>query len=172
MLYDETLRKCRVCDKPKSAAEYPADRRRHGSARCIECRKAEGRVRSAGYYAENKPKMLARFKATYLDQKAQVFEHYGMVCECCGEDEPLFLTIDHIDNDGCLHRREKGRSSHNNIYGWLVRQGFPTGFQTLCLNCNQGKHRNGGICPHVTKVQRSSREGVGSSDPKRSAPPS
>lgn len=24
----------------------------------------------------------------------------------------------------------------------------PEGFQTLCYNCNIGKHRNGGICPH------------------------
>jgi hypothetical protein len=35
------------------------------------------------------------------------------------------------------------------------------------MNCNHGKHRNGGVCPHQDgKVQRLERELVGSSDPK------
>jgi hypothetical protein len=29
-----------------------------------------------------------------------------------------------------------------------VKQGFPDGFQTLCFNCNVGKYKNGGVCPH------------------------
>jgi hypothetical protein len=29
-----------------------------------------------------------------------VFAHYGEQCACCGESERLFLTIDHINNDG------------------------------------------------------------------------
>jgi hypothetical protein len=39
------------------------------------------------------------------------------------------------------------------------------------MNCQWGKRNNGGICPHQSgKVQRPSREGVGPSGPKRSAP--
>jgi hypothetical protein len=66
-------------------------------------------------------------------------------CVCCGESEESFLTVDHIDNDGAKHRKELRRD----FYTWLVAQGFPEGYQTLCRNCNWGKHRNGGVCPHM-----------------------
>ena len=33
--------------------------------------------------------------------REQVFEAYGgYKCNCCGESEPMFLSIDHIDNNG------------------------------------------------------------------------
>jgi hypothetical protein len=82
----------------------------------------------------------------------QVFGHYGAKCTCCGETEPLFLTIDHINNDGAAHRRSmpNGRySTGERMYRWLRDNKFPSGFQVLCMNCNLGKQRNGGYCPHV-----------------------
>lgn len=92
----------------------------------------------------------------YMREKRQrdrnlVFAHYGEQCACCGEKERMFLTIDHVKNDGAEHRRNipgqigKGGSS---FFDWLVRKDFPEGFQTLCRNCNWGKHVNGGVCPH------------------------
>lgn len=82
--------------------------------------------------------------------RAQVFEAYGgYKCACCGETEPLFLSIDHIDNDGAEMRKNGVHSrGGTHFYQWLRKSGFPDGFQVLCLNCNLGKHRNGGICPH------------------------
>jgi hypothetical protein len=76
--------------------------------------------------------------------KKAVFAHYGQVCACCGESNPGFLTIDHINNDGAEHRRNHG----GNLYLNLRARGFPEGFQTLCWNCNCGRAHNGGICPH------------------------
>lgn len=105
----------------------------------------------------------------YARHKAMVMDHYGKECNCCGESELLFLTIDHINNDGHLQRRAPGQSSHNNIYGWLVRNSFPSGFQVLCMNCNHGKHRNGGTCPHAKKVQRLGRQPVPASAGKHLA---
>lgn len=66
-------------------------------------------------------------------------------CCCCGESETRFLTIDHIDNKGGEHRRLIGRAG---IYGWLFQECYPSGFQTLCFNCNCGRAYNGGVCPH------------------------
>lgn len=81
------------------------------------------------------------------DVKAEVFAAYGGYrCTCCGETEPLFLQIDHINNDGASHRRAIGGSS--GLYRWLKRNNYPAGFQVLCANCNVGKQRNGGVCPH------------------------
>jgi hypothetical protein len=34
-----------------------------------------------------------------------------------------------------------------------VMNDFPPGFQLLCSNCNHGRARNGGICPHKTGSQ-------------------
>jgi len=89
-------------------------------------------------------KMIERKRREKRDDKELVYSHYGKMCICCGETEILFLTIDHINNDGSSDRRING--SH--IYRRIIRDGFPKTFQVLCRNCNWGKHMNGGICPH------------------------
>ena len=43
------------------------------------------------------------------------------------------------------------RDNGEKITTWLYRNNFPKGFQTLCFNCNWGKHINDGICPHQQK---------------------
>lgn len=85
--------------------------------------------------------------------KIEVFNHYGNRCTCCGETEPLFLTIDHINNDGAKHRKllfKKGGGSHGGFYHWIIKNHFPKEFQILCWNCNSGKWLNKGICPHIS----------------------
>ncbi len=81
-----------------------------------------------------------------MKQKAKklVFEHYGRKCACCGEEEEMFLTMDHINGGGIRHRKKIGMK----IHVWLFKNNFPDGFQTLCFNCNWGKYINGGVCPH------------------------
>ena len=104
------------------------------------------------------PEQLAAFRKVESDKtrrlmatlREQVFAAYGgQVCSCCGETEPMFLSIDHVDNDGAEMRRNRayGRSG-TAFYQWLRKKGFPPGFQVLCFNCNLGKHRSGGVCPH------------------------
>ena len=80
--------------------------------------------------------------------KDEVFRAYGGQCACCNEDEPLFLTIDHINGDGAAHRREVGTQGGTHFYSWLKREGYPSGYQILCYNCNAGRYQNGGVCPH------------------------
>lgn len=80
--------------------------------------------------------------------KACVLEHYGKVCQCCGEGNNAFLSVDHIDSDGAKHRKEIGKSSGIGFYSWLKKNNFPLGFQTLCFNCNIARHHHGGVCPH------------------------
>lgn len=166
---ERDMRKCKVCLKVLPLEDFPlytGGRHRH---RCHVCHKQIVRNISAGKYITYHEQALLRTKNRYIRHRSEVLAHYGNECACCGESEPLFLAVDHINNDGSEHRRSKDRSSHNNMYGWLVRNGFPDGFQILCSNCNHGKHRNGGTCPHVTKVQRLGREPVGPSGPKHLA---
>lgn len=68
------------------------------------------------------------------------------ICACCGEQEIIFLTLDHIDGGGNKHRKEIGGGGLNQ-YLFLRRNNYPSGFQVLCYNCNCAKGFFG-KCPH------------------------
>lgn len=78
----------------------------------------------------------------------QVLDHYGYMCTCCGEKNPLMLTIDHTEGGGNEHRRQERKTSNE----WLkavVKEGFPSIYQVLCYNCNMSKNRTkDGRCAH------------------------
>ena len=85
----------------------------------------------------------------------------------------IFLTLDHINNDGAEHRREiHGRqtAAGYQTYRWLMRNGFPPGFQVLCANCNHGKRMNGGTCPHQVRSNDYPMTGVEPNGSKRGEP--
>jgi hypothetical protein len=78
--------------------------------------------------------------------RAAVFAHYGEVCACCGSTEEP--TIDHPDGNGAAHRIAvigRRQSAGIPFYRWLIAQGFPEGFVTLCRRCNASK-LNGPAC--------------------------
>jgi len=83
--------------------------------------------------------------------RKEVFEAYGNKCVCCGITQLLFLTIDHIEGNGNAHRKSINRSSGAGFYSWLKQNGYPPQFQILCFNCNMGRERNKGICPHSSE---------------------
>lgn len=69
-----------------------------------------------------------------------VLTHYGdgqLKCVQCGFDNPLALCLDHITGGGCRERRSLGGT--RKLYFYLVKSNFPTGYQTLCFNCNRIK---------------------------------
>jgi len=91
-------------------------------------------------------------KADYLRNrrqaiKSEVLDHYGRHCACCAEPEEKFLSIDHKNNDGYKERKGRGGSS-DFIHRQIIKNNFPDTYQILCYNCNLGKARNKGICPH------------------------
>jgi hypothetical protein len=102
--------------------------------------------------AEARQKILDRNNAAARALRDRVLAAYGgpkCACPYCKDGDILdFLTIDHIENDGAAHRRMIGKGGAP-TYRWLVRQGFPPGYQVLCWNCNRSKHANGGVCAHV-----------------------
>lgn len=94
----------------------------------------------------------ARGKKYRDNLKEKVYDHYGRTCVCCGEIEMIFLTLDHINNDGAAHRRKiignnrRDGACGPQTYRWIIKNNFPNSFQVLCLNCNWAKSRGG--CPH------------------------
>lgn len=110
------------------------------------------------YYEKNKTKILIQCKQYRIRKKKEiqerrlkfkieVFSHYGQVCNCCGESNIHFLTIDHVGGGGNAHRRTNKIWSGTSTYIWLRKNNYPTGFQVLCFNCNMAK-RTSDVCPH------------------------
>jgi hypothetical protein len=100
------------------------------------------------YYQKFPEKSRESSRKSRLKIRKEVLCHYGgnpPKCSCCGESIEAFLTIDHLKGNGAEERRKvKG-----DFYFWLKKQGFPKGFhRVLCFNCNLGRERNNGICPH------------------------
>jgi hypothetical protein len=81
--------------------------------------------------------------------RAEVLAHYGDHCVCCGEREPDFLSLDHINGGGNKERKEVGLGIL--WYYWLRKNGYPGGLQVLCYNCNLAKGFTG-MCPHKKGV--------------------
>ncbi len=73
-----------------------------------------------------------------INLKLKAYQHYNNVCNNCKCSKLEFLTIDHINNDGAIHRKKI-----KNIYAWLNTNLYPKdNFQLLCFNCNYLKSRN------------------------------
>lgn len=102
-------------------------------------------LKSKEYYKKNKDKIKEKTKKYYESWKTYnkfiTIFHYTngkMECENCKEDIIELLTIDHINGGGNKHRQETGKA---NLYVWLRKNNYPTGFQILCYNCNLVKQR-------------------------------
>lgn len=137
--------------RANEAARYKRDGERMRAA--ATARYAEkGDAIKADRMAKRTPDVRARNaqieRERYRRLRCEMIEAYGGACQCCGEVEQAFLELAHANDDGAEHRRQIGRGSKL-IYAWLKRRGWPKdGHRLLCANCNQGRARNGGVCPH------------------------
>jgi hypothetical protein len=146
------LKACTKCKK-----EYPATtefffrevKNKQGLAYfCKTC--SSQRVRE---WEKKNPVRFSTFKKrALLNSKIDLLEYYSsngrIVCSCfgCGVDTPEFLTLDHINGDGSLHRKTLNTKGGANFYAWLKKNNYPPGLQILCMNCNMAKH-NKKECP-------------------------
>lgn len=140
---------CYVCKNEANAKwrENNRERLREIGRRATQ-RMRERQAEKMGYEAFRKLE-AGKTKAYNASLKAQVYAAYGgYKCACCGETEPSFLSIDHMNNDGYKLRKAQTQGSGVRILGWLKKHGYPEGYQILCMNCQHGKARNGGVCPH------------------------
>lgn len=147
----------RVCSFCKVVAPLQSFRR--WSWRCSKCvaeykrghrpKGAEARAHRRAMYDANRVQILEQRRCIREKVRVDVLRRYGGSCACCGETEPRFLALDHINRDGAQHRREIGCSNSLKIYQWVQRHGYPKDrFRILCHNCNFASFKNDGICPH------------------------
>lgn len=104
------------------------------------------RLKRKAYYEANRERVQAYEREKSRKARQQVLDHYGRECACCGESEPRFLAIDHIERPTRDERKRQGNGTA--FYRWLIANGMPVGFRVLCHNCNLGRFLNGGTCPH------------------------
>lgn len=127
---DKELKKCCSCKLLLFEDRFTPYEWKYGSSHtCRECR-----------YRNN-----ARNR---WNLKLEMIQAYGGSCNCCGELEPKFLTLDHINGGGSRDRGIYAGGTYNLLYA-LKREGWPKDkYQVLCMNCNWAKGRWEGICPH------------------------
>lgn len=96
-------------------------------------------------YRQSHKEEISVYARVYGEKlRQQVLEHYSNgtpKCACCGIDDILVLCVDHINGGGNKHRKQLHKSSGTSFCNWLIRQGYPEGFQVLCHNCNFRKTR-------------------------------
>lgn len=146
IIYRDAL--CRKCLRKQKAA----------AGKCATCHSPA----KPGHKSCEKHLKLCRdsVKRRNIRDKDAAFAKYGRQCKYCGDSRRIFLTIDHINNDGATHRKQlrAGNNHGHNIYAWLRLNHYPDGFQTLCYNCNCAKSHTGeaevlkivGENPHTT----------------------
>ena len=126
-----------------------------------EEQKARAREYARNYYREHREERLryarednpahkaARLSKSRAKLRDLIYQRYGGACACCGETNPKFLSIDHVNGGGRGHRASLGpKAGTLSMLYDIKKRGFPPDFQILCFNCNCGRQRNGGICPH------------------------
>lgn len=168
-----TTQICNICKIRKDNSEFHIYKRRGTTqlqATCKACHIAynikwreENNETFNASRRENRKENLEYFRAQEKGWNQELREEfikaYGSCCNCCGEDNPRFLSIDHIDGKGKEHRLElrgKDRGGNtNSVLRELRRRGWPKdNYQLLCYNCNFGKAQNNNICPHIEVHRR------------------
>lgn len=149
---------CRKCVREVRAEKHNANRSKGlcycgappapGSSMCPrhqkDARDHHRRLMSDPVWAA---KLNAKYRKKRFDLKMEAFRAYGgSKCSCCGETRVEFLTIDHIDGNGGVSRDATHRKGEG-LYRWLKKNGWPSGFRVLCMNCNFA-YGHAGYCPH------------------------
>ncbi len=165
---EDTHKRCPRCFIRKTVSNFLVEKCKSGFRYVSWCRECQARrvgawkkrnVKRARKQSkkDKKNSYLRRgaflAKAELLKLRKRVLRGYGGKCVCCGETEHHFLQLDHINNDGYLHRGNGKHRPGRTFYKSLIEAKYPgEHLQILCANCNMGKARCGGICPHKKEL--------------------
>ena len=142
--HESALRQCSRCKatQPRDQFMQRSTARKQPDSHCRACKRE---IHDA-WAAVNKDKISSTDRTRRMRERRAVFQKYGLECACCREDRIEFLAIDHLHGGGGEHRRSLGIKG-SSFYRWLIDQGFPPGYRTLCHNCNMALGFYG-YCPH------------------------
>lgn len=123
------VRACTACGGLKPLSDFHAR-----ATQCKPCRKG----RMAAYYVEHRSRINGQNVRAFNAVRESVLTSLGARCASCGEAEPEFLSVDHLNND-----RKSERSSSSLTWKRDIASGRadPSRYQVLCRNCNESKQR-------------------------------
>ena len=136
------MRICSRCKKEKTLQEFCLNKNRP-LGRSNTCRSC-GAISTRRWGENNLDKKRKTAFEWRQRLKEEILKHYGngkAACVICGHSNIKALSIDHLEGRGKSHRASLGYSHGVGFYLWLRREGFPPGYQTLCMNC-QWEKRN------------------------------
>jgi hypothetical protein len=144
---------CRTDNNTRAPGHY---QRRKAAGVCVKCgrgKPAPGKV-CCEECGDGNAEYMRKWNR---DIRFRLMSHYSgggePFCRGCGESMFIYLTIDHIDDDGAEHRRREVGSSKGNrltgMYAKIIKAGFVERLQVLCWNCQWAKRLNGGVCPRT-----------------------
>ena len=94
-----------------------------------------------GYYCDaHKAFHNARLNRLYHERERKIITAYGGCCNKCGEARFGCLELDHVNDDGNIHRRELGCTGGPKLQQWIIKNNYPNTLQLLCANCHRLKH--------------------------------
>jgi hypothetical protein len=127
-------RKSRYLAKPEKA-----EMRRISEQKYKETHKEEIVAYGVKRYETHKEHMARLQVSRNNVLKQQVFSHYcggEPRCQCLGCYKTHSLQVDHVVG-GRQHVNKKGiRVTGPPLWRWLIKAGFPEGYQILCACCN------------------------------------
>lgn len=104
------------------------------------------RIDKKGYNIKNHECFVCQKKHA-RNLKYKILDILSKKCICCGESEEFKLTIDHVNDDGNITRKDEGTGVQ--LYRRILNNKIDKNrFQILCWNCNHSKHIGGGKCIH------------------------
>lgn len=110
----------------------------------------ESKLRSRLKFRQTHPEYYREYYKNIIvkqqrQRKLKILTHYGKgkaACVLCGENRIACLSIDHINNDGYEQRKQMHGRGSDTLYRWLETNNYPTGYQTLCMNCQFIKRKD------------------------------
>lgn len=138
--------RCKACMAMTTRANKARRDRYRAEGRCTIC----GALSTSGYCDPCR----ARERVSQQVLRLECIVAYGGKCVCCGDDHPEFLQLDHVEGNGAAERQTAAaRGLPQNLYSRLKKQGYPSGYQVLCANCNLALGFYG-RCPHRPEIVR------------------
>jgi hypothetical protein len=115
---------CSICNLVKPESDFYTVKQRKGPYVLAQCKSCHSQA------------CIQRAR----DLRLKVISHYTngeMKCSRCLESRTYCLDIDHVNNDGNIHR--KAGLQPRQLCELIIRNNYPSNFQVLCKNCNWEK---------------------------------
>jgi hypothetical protein len=136
------MKTCIKCEVIKDLDEYPLDGSKSDGHKgtCKECWRAHQRAYVALKGSQYRYDKMRKWR---LKLKQRAVNALGGKCVCCGETELLFLTLDHVNEDGGTHRKSDDRARSTKLWQQMLSGECNYEMQVLCANCHLAKNGPG-----------------------------